>query len=455
VDSAGNNSLTNSRSFIFVVTAPIVVQTNGTGTVSPNYNGQLLELGKSYSMTATAGTGFRFTDWSGSVPTNGPTVKFIMASNLVLTANFVDSQKPTVSITNPATAKTYTNSQTVTLAATSSDNVGVAGVDFYDGSTFKGNDTSAAYTYNWSFTAADNGAHVWTARAFDAAGNVSTSSAVTLTVSIDLTLPTVVISNPTNGANVTTSPTTVSGTASDPGSPASGLSRVEVRVNGSSWSNATGTASWTRSVSWSPCNNTLEVRSRDNAGNYSTITSNFVTYTAPNTAPHTPTNASPASGAKNVSVTPTLQASAFSDADCVGDTHSASEWRVLTPGAVVVADSGTDTVNKVSWTVPATKLYFGSNYQWEVRYRDSRSLWSSYSARTFFTNSGPVLTGIRQGTNIVFNWPTNTLGFTLQWSTNLGAANWSNATPSPVIVNGQYAVTNNTTNKFKFYRLKK
>ena len=50
-------------------------------------------------------------------------------------------------------------------------------------------------------------------------------------------------------------------------------------------------------------------------------------------------------------------------------------------GAVVVADSGTDTVNKTSWTVPSGKLYFGSNYQWHVRYQDSRAGWSANSAQ--------------------------------------------------------------------------
>lgn len=456
VDSAGNNSLTNSRNIILVLTAPIVVQTNGTGTVSPNYNGQMLEIGKSYSMTATAGAGFMFANWSGSVPTNGPTVKFIMASDLVLTANFVDIQKPTVSIANPPSAKTYTNSQTVTLSATAADNIGVANVEFYDGGILKGSDTTPTYTFDWSFTDADNGAHVWTARAYDAAGNVSTSGVVTLTISVDITPPTVVISSPTNGANVTTSPTTVSGTASDSGSPTSGLNLVEVRVNGGSWSNATGTASWTRSITLSPCANTIEARSLDKAGNYSAIASNLVTYIPPNTPPNTPSNVSPANGAANVSVMPTLQGSAFSDADCVGDTHVTSQWQVLnSPGVVVVADSGTNTVNTVSWLVPTNKLYYGSNYQWHVRYRDSRNGWSSYSPQTFFTNGGPVLIGTKQGTNMVFKWPTNALGFSLQWVTNLPPVNWSNATPAPVIVIGQYTVTNSMTNNVRFYRLKK
>lgn len=371
---------------------------------------------------------------------------------------FLDTSPPTVSITNPPGGKIYINSQIVTISANATDNVGVVSVEFYDGTALKATDTTAAYTYDWSITAADNGAHSWTARAYDAAGNSSTSSPVTLTVSIDITPPTVAVTSPTNGANLTTSPNTVSGTASDPGSPSSGLNVVELRLNGGGWTNATGTTSWGRSVTLSPCGNTIEARSLDNAGNYSTIASNFVFYTPPNTVPNTPTNISPATGVSNVSVIPTLQASAFSDPDppCLGDTHAASQWQVLNrPGSVVVADSGTDSVDKVTWTVPAGKLYYGSNYQWQVRYRDSRNGWSSYSARTFFTNGGPWLIGVQLGTNFVLNWPTNSIGFALQSSTNLSSANWSNTTPLPVIAGGQYAVTNNLTNWLKFYRLKK
>lgn len=527
VDATGNNSIASTQRMQFVVGVPATVQTNGSGTIAPNYNGQLLEVGRAYSMTATAATGFMFTNWTGNVTTNGPTVNFIMTTNLFLTANFLDIQKPTVSITNPATAKTYTNSQTVTISATASDNVGVTNVEFFDGATLKGSDLSAAYTYDWAFTDSDNGAHVWTARAYDAAGNVSTSSPVTLTVTIDITPPTVVISSPTNGANLAISPTTVSGTASDPGSPTSGLNLVEVRVNAGSWSNATGTTSWTRSVTLLPCNNTIEVRSRDNAGNYSSITSNFVTYTPPNTVPITPTNVSPANGATGVSLTPKFQATTFSDLDCIGDIHAASQWQVLNnTGAIIVWDSGTNAIDKTTITVPAGKLAYASNYVWRVRYSDSRSGWSAYSTQTAFTTAGPalsisqsnsfvvlswtnspsgfylesnndfspngwglvlqtptlvsnthrvtlpiigakrmfhlttqphpVLNAIVSKTNIILTWPTNALGFTLQWSTNLLSTNWTTATPSVVVVNGQNTVTNSTSaDKFRFYRLKK
>jgi hypothetical protein len=367
-----------------------------------------------------------------------------------------DTTPPSVSITNPAVATIYTNSQTITLGASASDNVGVARVEFYDGSLLKGTDASAPYAYDWSFTSTDNGPHIWTARAYDAIGNGSTSSPITLTISIDITPPAIVIVTPTNGATLTVSPAMVSGSASDPGPVTSGLNVVEVRVNGGSWQTATGTANWTRNVTLSPCPNSIEARSRDNAGNYSGIASNFVTYTPPNVAPNTPINISPANGTFGVSIIPTLQASLFSDPDCTADTHAASQWQVLSSGGgVIVADSGTDVVNKAAWTVPANRLSYGSNYEWRVRYQDSRNGWSANSATTTFTTRGPVLSSARQGTNVLLQWPSNAPGFTLQWITNVTSTNWSNATPSPTLVNAQFTVTNSATNNARFYRLKK
>ena len=105
-----------------------------------------------------------------------------------------DTILPTVSITSPPNNTTYTTPQTVTITASASDNVGVTKVEFYQGSTLKGTDTTNAYTYSWIFTASDNGTHSWIAKAYDAAGNVGTSSTVNLTVNIstpDTTPPSV------------------------------------------------------------------------------------------------------------------------------------------------------------------------------------------------------------------------------------------------------------------------
>ena len=176
----------------------------------------------------------------------------------------------------------------------------------------------------------------------------------------------------------------------------------------------------------------------------------------PNTPPNTPSNVSPPNGAANVSVTPTLQASAFSDPDCVGDTHAASQWQVLnSAGVVIVADSGTDTVNKVSWLSRPTNCITAATINGRCDTGTAGMDGAAIRRKPTFTNGGPLLSETKQGTNMVFKWSTNALGFTLQWSTNLGTAIWSNATPAPVIVGGQYTVTNSMTNKARFYRLKK
>src|SRR5207249_2712666 len=86
---------------------------------------------------------------------------------------------------------------TVTVTASASDNVGVAGVQFrLDGSNLGAEDTSSPYSVSWSTTAASNGSHTLTARARDAAGNATTSSTVTVTVFNDTSPPTVSIPSP-------------------------------------------------------------------------------------------------------------------------------------------------------------------------------------------------------------------------------------------------------------------
>ncbi|HUD46279.1 MAG TPA: Ig-like domain-containing protein [Candidatus Baltobacteraceae bacterium] len=97
VDAAGNISLTNSVSFIYVLSAPLTVQISSGGTVKPNYNNAVLEIGNNYTMTATAASGYVFSNWTattGAVITNGPILKFAMASNLDFIANFVPNPFP-------------------------------------------------------------------------------------------------------------------------------------------------------------------------------------------------------------------------------------------------------------------------------------------------------------------------------------------------------------------------
>ena len=71
------------------------------------------------------------------------------------------------------------------------------------------------------------------------------------------------------------------------------------------------------------------------------------------------------------------------------------------------------------------------------------------------TGTLPVLAARRQAGNIVLSWPTNSAVYTLIYATNLPAINWATSSPAPTVVNGQYSVTNVTTAKARFYRLKK
>jgi hypothetical protein len=100
VDATGNWSTTNTVRFQYVVPHQPQIGVTGLGTLSPNYSNAWLEIGRNYRITATPGNGFVFTNWTGSIATNGATVTFMMVSNLTLAANFVDVSKPTLTITN-------------------------------------------------------------------------------------------------------------------------------------------------------------------------------------------------------------------------------------------------------------------------------------------------------------------------------------------------------------------
>lgn len=95
-----------------------------------------------------------------------------------------DTQAPSVSIASPASGSTV--SGTINVSASASDNVEVAGVQFkLDGSNLGSEDTSSPYSVSWDTTTATNDSHTLTATARDAAGNTTTSSAVTITVNND------------------------------------------------------------------------------------------------------------------------------------------------------------------------------------------------------------------------------------------------------------------------------
>ena len=99
--------------------------------------------------------------------------------------------------------------------------------------------------------------------------------------------------------------------------------------------------------------------------------------------PATPSNVSPADGATDINLTPTLGSSAFSGSG----THLASQWQVkLFTDADWNSpkfDSGEDTTNLVSISL-STSLDLNMDYQWRVRHENEAG-WSEWSTATVFS----------------------------------------------------------------------
>jgi len=187
-DAAGNLSPTNTLNIIYsAIVTPVVVQSSGEGTITPNYNGQSLGVGQTFSMTAAGTNGFAFTNWTGgtalplTLKTNGATVTFVMQSNLVLQANFTDVQAPTIAITNPLPGGSLAN-LSATVGGTAADNFQVVTVRYQmNGGAW----TTAAGTNSWSANVnLTAGTNVFSAYSVDEAGNVSATNTVGSYVSL-------------------------------------------------------------------------------------------------------------------------------------------------------------------------------------------------------------------------------------------------------------------------------
>jgi hypothetical protein len=185
-DIYGNLSLTNSLGVFYSLPTPLSVTVNGPGAVSPNYNNSNLVIGKPYTMTASPAAGCKLTNWTISVNSSTPVVSnalklnFTMAAGMSITANFIDTTAPAISVTTPAS--TTVSNSVVTLSGKAADNVGVQSVYYTINS---GPVNGAVITTNGyaNWTAAlilSPGTNVARFYAADAATNISLPATVTL-----------------------------------------------------------------------------------------------------------------------------------------------------------------------------------------------------------------------------------------------------------------------------------
>jgi Bacterial Ig domain len=88
---------------------------------------------------------------------------------------------PTVSLTDPQNNTTFSAGSNIVIDATASDSDGtIAKVDFYQGTTLLGTDTTAPYSFSWNNVS--GGTYSLSAKATDNSGAATVSSAVTVHV---------------------------------------------------------------------------------------------------------------------------------------------------------------------------------------------------------------------------------------------------------------------------------
>ena len=194
-------------------------------------------------------------------------------ANTTYTATFADqgavtNQPPTVSLSATANGVVGTP---VALSATAADSDGsVAKVQFYDGSTLLGEDTTSPFAFSWTPSA--EGVHNLTARATDDDGDTTTSTAVAVTVTAatgpDSQAPVATLTSPADFADALTGTVTLAATATDN----VGVAGVEFQVDGvivgSEDTTSPYQASWVTG-SYPYGQHIVRARARDAAGNLS------------------------------------------------------------------------------------------------------------------------------------------------------------------------------------------
>jgi hypothetical protein len=138
-------------------------------------------------------------------------------------ANGIDTTPPQVSLNALASPL----SGTVTVSALATDDVGVAQLEFFVDAVLIGTDTVSNFEVLWDTTSVTNGSHELTARAHDAAGNMTVSSPLTVTVANDSQPPSVSITSPEDGDDVSGQVLVIIAATDD-----IGVTEVRLLVNG-------------------------------------------------------------------------------------------------------------------------------------------------------------------------------------------------------------------------------
>jgi sulfur relay (sulfurtransferase) complex TusBCD TusD component (DsrE family) len=179
--SPGTDVITNYNLYYGAASATytnvVPAGTNTTVTISN------LVGGTTYYFAATA------------VDTNG--LESVYSTEVAYTN--VTATPPTIVLSSPVNGASYAAPAAINLAATVTANGHtITQVQFYNGATLLGADTSAPYSFAWTNVSA--GSYSLTARAVYDSGSTVTSTAATVTVT-NVTPPSIALTAPANGAS--------------------------------------------------------------------------------------------------------------------------------------------------------------------------------------------------------------------------------------------------------------
>lgn len=166
----------------------------------------------------------------------------------------LDTELPDVAVDTPAANITWSSNNSFDVSGTSGDETGVTALAYkLDDNDFSSGSTPIPAPYdNWSFTIPQgdlaDGGHTIYIQATDSVGNTRVASRQ---ISVDKTAPTIGITAPANGSDVS-GPVTIGGTAADNAGGA-GVDSISVGLGkqidpgdlaGSTWQAVPGTTSW-------------------------------------------------------------------------------------------------------------------------------------------------------------------------------------------------------------------
>ena len=264
-----------------------------------------------------------------------------------------DTTDPVVSVTDPTVAD-YVSGAGVTLTASATDDVAVAGTTFYVDSVVEGSeDTSSPYSITWDSTGVSDGEHTVFAVARDTSDNYATSTTITFSVlNEEATFSSLSAIGEDDGATITWTSSLVTS------------SKINYGLTSNLDDSTSETDTSPRVLSHSVALSDLQ-----------SCTSYYYQ----------------AEGDNAVAMTTTSSTSTFTTTGCVGDASISD----TTQEEVTIADGGSLDADELTLTIPADVTTTASSIVFQANQIDGTSFLSTASSPSGKTNAGTTVFNLK------------------------------------------------------------